>query len=35
VQISVSVSILSSIERLRAQFFTIFHKTLRTARKLD
>ena len=33
VQISVSVSILSGIERLRAQFFTIFHKTLRTARK--
>ena len=30
-QISVSVSILSGIERLRAQFFTIFYKTLCTA----
>jgi len=33
VQISVSVSISSGLERLRTQFFTIFHKTLRTARK--
>ena len=33
VQISVSVSILSGLERLCTQFFTIFHKTLRMARK--
>jgi len=33
VQISVLVSILSGIERLRAQFFTVFHKVLRTGRK--
>jgi len=32
-QISLSVSISSGLERLHTQFFTIFHNTLGTARK--